>query len=101
MTTTQIKRLIKQSTVSESKEEQLQLRRDYVSLLNRVKVIEQLYYVAATDGDAQQASELALRNLFHDMNRLRDEGLRDGLFSENRHGWLDECNGRLWQTLIG
>ena len=100
MTTAQIKRLVKQSAASEDKEEQLQLRRDYVSLLNRVKVVEQWYYVAAAERDAQQARELALRNLFHDSNRLRSEGLRDELFSETSDGWLDECGGRNWHKLV-
>jgi hypothetical protein len=99
MTTAQIKRLVQQSAASEDKEEQLQVRRDYVAVLNRLKVVEQLYYVTAADSDAQQVLELALRNLFHDSNRLRQEGLRDELFSENSDGWLDEGNGKRWHKL--
>ena len=108
MTTTQIKRLAKRVAASTDKAEQrdirtkqLQLRRDYVTLLNTVYVIEQLFYVARADRDVQPALEIALRNLFRDRNRLRDEGLRDGLFSETIKSapWLDECNGDRWATL--
>ena len=95
MTATQIKRLAKQVAASTDKAEQLQLRRDYVTLLNTVYVIEQLFYVARADRDAQPALEIGLRNLFRECNDVRASGKRDGLFSETIKSapWLDECNG--------
>ena len=101
MTATQIKRLAKQVAASTDKAEQRDIRTKLVALLNTVYVIEQLFYVARADRDAQPALEIALRNLFRDRNRLRDEGLRDGLFSETIKSapWLDECNGDRWMEL--
>ena len=101
MTTTQIKRLAKRVAASTDKAEQRDIRTKLVALLNTVYVVEQLFYVARADRDAQPALEIALRNLFRDRNRLRDEGLRDGLFSETVKSapWLDECNGDRWATL--
>ena len=72
----------------------------YVGLLNNVYVIEQLFYLAAASDDAKEPLEIALRNLFRDSNRLREEGKRDKLFSETGDSWLDECNGRNWHKLV-
>jgi hypothetical protein len=101
MTTTQIKRLVRQSEESTDKAEQRDIRTKLVALLNNVYVIEQLFYVARADADAQPALEIGLRNLFRECNDVRALGLRDGLFSETRGAapWLDECNGERWMRL--
>ena len=101
MTASQIKRIAKQSAASTDKAEQREIRTKLVALLNNVYVIEQLFYVARADADAQPALEIALRNLFRDCNQARAEGIRDELFSEASGAapWLDECNGAGWLKL--
>ena len=58
MTATQIKRLAKQVAASTDKAEQRDIRTKLVALLNTVYVIEQLFYVARADRDAQPALEI-------------------------------------------
>lgn len=101
MTAKQIKRLVRQSEESTDKAEQREIRTKLVALLNNVYVIEQLYYVALAESDAQPALQIALRNLFRDCNQVRETGKRDDLFSETSGSapWLDECNGRGWLKL--
>ena len=101
MTATQIKRLAKHVAASTDKAEQRDIRTKLVALLNTVYVIEQLFYVARADRDAQPALEIGLRNLFRECNDVRETGKRDGLFSETIKSapWLDECNGDRWMEL--
>ena len=60
MTTTQIKRFAKRVAASTDKAEQRDIRTKLVALLNTVYVIEQLFYVARADRDAQPALEIGL-----------------------------------------
>ena len=101
MTATQIRRLAKRTGASNDKAEQRDIRTKLVALLNTVYVIEQLFYVARADRDAQPALEIGLRNLFRECSDVRASGKRDGLFSETIKSapWLDECNGDRWGML--
>ena len=100
MTATQIKRLAKQVEESTDKAEQREIRTKLVALLNNVYVVEQLFYL---ERDAVSGPlEVALRNLFRDCNRVREDGKRDEWFSATADAsapWLDECNGRAWLKL--